>query len=82
MTTAEFMVGAGSRLEIVTPERVLAPEVGGTNYPAYFKAISAADAKITLNFASSGCRARAISSWRISSTTIAVVPRTAAPTRS
>ena len=49
MTTAEFMIGAGSRLEIVTPERVLAPEVGGTNYPAYFKAISAADAKITLN---------------------------------
>ena len=49
MTAAEFMVGAGSRLEIVTPERVLAPEVGGTNYPAYFKAISAADAKITLN---------------------------------
>jgi 2,4-dienoyl-CoA reductase-like NADH-dependent reductase (Old Yellow Enzyme family) len=49
MTAAEFMVGAGSRLEIITPERVLAPEVGGTNYPAYFKAISAADAKITLN---------------------------------
>ncbi|HEV3245852.1 MAG TPA: NADH:flavin oxidoreductase [Beijerinckiaceae bacterium] len=49
MTAAEFMVGAGSKLEIITPERVLAPEVGGTNYPAYFKAISAADAKITLN---------------------------------
>ncbi|MBV9589843.1 MAG: NADH:flavin oxidoreductase [Hyphomicrobiales bacterium] len=49
LTAAEFMVGAGSRLEIVTPERVLAPEVGGTNYPAYFKAISAADTKITLN---------------------------------
>ncbi|MFI5011534.1 MAG: FAD-dependent oxidoreductase [Hyphomicrobiales bacterium] len=49
MTAAEYLVEAGSRLEIVTPERVLAPEVGGTNYPAYFKAISAADAKITLN---------------------------------
>jgi len=49
MTAAEYIVGAGSRLEIVTPERVLAPEVGGTNYPAYFKAISAADARITLN---------------------------------
>jgi 2,4-dienoyl-CoA reductase-like NADH-dependent reductase (Old Yellow Enzyme family) len=49
MTAAEFIAGAGSKLEIVTPERVLAPEVGGTNYPAYFKAISEADAKITLN---------------------------------
>jgi NADPH-dependent 2,4-dienoyl-CoA reductase/sulfur reductase-like enzyme len=49
MTAAELIAGAGSRLEIVTPERVLAPEVGGTNYPAYFKAISEADARITLN---------------------------------
>ena len=49
MTAAEYIVGMGSRLEIVTPERVLAPEVGGTNYPAYFKALSAADTKITLN---------------------------------
>jgi N-methyl-L-proline demethylase len=49
MTAAEFIIGAGSRLEIVTPERVLAPEVGGTNYPAYFKAITSADTKITLN---------------------------------
>ncbi|SEC92224.1 2,4-dienoyl-CoA reductase [Rhizobiales bacterium GAS191] len=49
LTAAEYLVGAGARLEIVTPERILAPEVGGTNYPAYFKAISAADAKITLN---------------------------------
>ena len=49
LTTAEYMIGAGSKLEIVTPERILAPEVGGTNYPAYFKAISEADARITLN---------------------------------
>jgi 2,4-dienoyl-CoA reductase-like NADH-dependent reductase (Old Yellow Enzyme family) len=49
MTAAEFVAGSGSRLEIVTPERVLAPEVGGTNYPAYFRAISAAGAAITLN---------------------------------
>ena len=40
MTTAEFMASAGSRLEIVTPERSLAPDVGGTNYPAYFRAFS------------------------------------------
>ena len=49
MTAAEFIADAGSRLEIVTPERVLAPEVGGTNYPAYFRRLSEADARITLN---------------------------------
>jgi hypothetical protein len=36
-------------LEIVTPERTLAPDVGGTNYPPYFRAFSAAGARITLN---------------------------------
>jgi len=49
LTIAEFIAHAGSRLEIVTPERVWAPEVGGTNYPAYFKALSAHGAVITLN---------------------------------
>ena len=49
MTAAEFIAEAGSRLEIATPERVLAPEVGGTNYPAYFKAFAEHDVAITLN---------------------------------
>jgi 2,4-dienoyl-CoA reductase-like NADH-dependent reductase (Old Yellow Enzyme family) len=49
LTVAEFIVGAGSRLEIATPERVLAPEVGGTNYPAYFKTLSERNATISLN---------------------------------
>jgi N-methyl-L-proline demethylase len=49
LTIAEFIAEAGSRLDIVTPERILAPEVGGTNYPPYFKALSAAGAVITLN---------------------------------
>jgi N-methyl-L-proline demethylase len=40
MTAAEFIAEAGARLEIATPERVLAPEVGGTNYPAYFRAFA------------------------------------------
>jgi 2,4-dienoyl-CoA reductase-like NADH-dependent reductase (Old Yellow Enzyme family) len=48
-TAAEFLAGAGSKLEIVTPERTLAPEVGGTNYPLYFKAIHKANAMISLN---------------------------------
>lgn len=49
LTIAEFIAEAGSRLEIVTPERIVAPEVGGTNYPPYFKALSAHGAVITLN---------------------------------
>ena len=48
-TAAEFLAGAGSKFEIVTPERTLAPEVGGTNYPVYFRAIHKANAAITLN---------------------------------
>jgi 2,4-dienoyl-CoA reductase-like NADH-dependent reductase (Old Yellow Enzyme family) len=49
LTVAEFIAGAGSRLEIATPERSLAPDVGGTNYPAYFKTLSERNAAISLN---------------------------------
>ena len=49
LTVAEFIAGAGSRLEIATPERSLAPEVGGTNYPAYFRTLSERNAAISLN---------------------------------
>ncbi len=49
MTAAEFIAGAGSKLEVVTPERTLAPDVGGTNYPAYFRALSLAGATIEIN---------------------------------
>jgi N-methyl-L-proline demethylase len=46
---AEFMAGAGARLEFVTPERVVLPEIGGTNYPAYLKAFGEHGVAITLN---------------------------------
>jgi N-methyl-L-proline demethylase len=49
MTAAEFIAGAGSELEVVTPERMLAPDIGGTNYPAYFKALVLAGASLSLN---------------------------------
>jgi 2,4-dienoyl-CoA reductase-like NADH-dependent reductase (Old Yellow Enzyme family) len=49
MAAAEFIAGAGSQLEIVTPERTLAPDVGGTSYPAYFRAFALAGATVTLN---------------------------------
>ncbi len=49
MTAAEFIARAGAKLEIVTPERMVAPDVGGTSFPAYFKAFAEHDVTTTLN---------------------------------
>jgi 2,4-dienoyl-CoA reductase-like NADH-dependent reductase (Old Yellow Enzyme family) len=49
MTAAEFIAEAGSRLEIVTPERALAPDIGATSYPPYFEAFSRHGVAVTLN---------------------------------
>jgi len=48
MTCAEFLTGRGVALEVVTPERSLAPDVGGTNYPLYLRALTKAGARFTL----------------------------------
>jgi 2,4-dienoyl-CoA reductase-like NADH-dependent reductase (Old Yellow Enzyme family) len=48
MTAAEFIAEAGSTLEFATPERILAPDVGGTNYPPYFKALAHNGVIVTL----------------------------------
>lgn len=37
LTCAEYLAGAGSKVEIVTPDRMIGQEVGGTNIPAYLK---------------------------------------------
>jgi 2,4-dienoyl-CoA reductase-like NADH-dependent reductase (Old Yellow Enzyme family) len=49
MAAAEVIARSGAALEIVTPERVLAPDIGGTNYPAYFKAFAECGVTVTLN---------------------------------
>jgi 2,4-dienoyl-CoA reductase-like NADH-dependent reductase (Old Yellow Enzyme family) len=49
LSAAEYVADSGAKLEIVTPERMLAPDVGGTSYPPYFRAFSRADAKVSLN---------------------------------
>ena len=49
MSAAEFAAEAGSRVEIVTPERTLAPDVGGTSYPAYFRSFARHGARISIN---------------------------------
>lgn len=56
LTAAEFLIEAGAQVELVTPERTLAPDVGGTNYPVYFRALSRGDAKVTLNLRLVGIR--------------------------
>ena len=49
MMAAEAIAESGARLEIVTPERTLAAEIGGTNYPTYFKAFAEHGVRVTLN---------------------------------
>ena len=46
---AEFLARAGARLEFVTPERTVLPEIGGTNYPAYLRAFGEHGVTIALN---------------------------------
>jgi hypothetical protein len=46
---AEFLARAGARLEFVTPERTVLPEIGGTNYPAYLTAFGEHAVTIMLN---------------------------------
>jgi 2,4-dienoyl-CoA reductase-like NADH-dependent reductase (Old Yellow Enzyme family)/threonine dehydrogenase-like Zn-dependent dehydrogenase len=49
MTAAEFIALSGSKLEFATPERIISPDVGGMNYPAYLKVFSEKNVTITLN---------------------------------
>jgi len=49
ISCAEFLANPETKLEYVTPERTIAPDVGGTNYPAYFRALYQNDVTITLN---------------------------------
>ena len=48
LDAAEAILAGGGRLEFVTPERTLAPDVGGMNYPEYFRTFAAHDVRVTL----------------------------------
>lgn len=48
MDAAELLATHGARLEYVTPERALAPDVGSMNSPAYIRAFTEHDVTITL----------------------------------
>ncbi|MEZ5832474.1 MAG: NADH:flavin oxidoreductase [Dongiaceae bacterium] len=56
LTLAEFAVNQGAKLEYVSPERAAGIDVGGINYPAYFKALYAANTTFTLNHRLMGIR--------------------------
>ncbi len=49
LEAAEFLAGAGAKLELVTPERFFAPDVGGLNHVPYARAFQAHGVAITIN---------------------------------
>ncbi len=49
MGAAELIAGSGSRLELVSPERFFAPEMGGMNHVPYMKAFQEKGVRITIN---------------------------------
>lgn len=48
LDAAELLAGNGARVELVTPERMLAPGVGSMNSPAYLAAFARHDVRMTL----------------------------------
>jgi 2,4-dienoyl-CoA reductase-like NADH-dependent reductase (Old Yellow Enzyme family)/thioredoxin reductase len=49
MMAAEMLAGAGSTVTLVTPERMVAPLLGGMNHPVYMRAFRQHNVTITLN---------------------------------
>ncbi|MEM7023623.1 MAG: NADH:flavin oxidoreductase [Pseudomonadota bacterium] len=49
LQAAEFLAEAGAQLEVVTPERFFAPEIGGLNHVAYARCFQEHDVTITIN---------------------------------
>lgn len=49
MQAAEMIANKGAKLELVTPERFFAPEVGGLNHVPYAAALQDAGARVTIN---------------------------------
>ena len=56
MAAAEFLVDAGAKLELVTPERFFAPEMGGLNLVPYMQKLHTAQARVTTMLRVSGLK--------------------------
>lgn len=54
MTAAEIASDAGAEVELVTPERSLAPEIGGMNHVPYMRAFHRNGVRVTINTRLSG----------------------------
>ena len=49
MTTAEFLAQSDCTLEYLSPEMMIAPDIGGSNHPAYLRSLYENGVTITLN---------------------------------
>lgn len=49
LMAAEMLAEAGAAVEFATPERTIAPDVGGTNYPVYLRSFGLYGIRTTLN---------------------------------
>ena len=49
MSAAEMIGNAGARLELVSPERLFAPEMGGMNHVPYMRAFHERHVRVTIN---------------------------------
>lgn len=49
MTAAELIAKAGVEIELVSPERLFAPEIGGMNHVPYAKAFAERNVRVTIN---------------------------------
>ena len=49
LAAAEYLCGRGAAVEIVTPERFFAADIGGLNHAAYARAFDAAGVRVTIN---------------------------------
>ena len=56
LTVTEYIAGTGAKVSLVTPERILGPEVGGTSFPPYFKAFSELGVETSINLRLVGIR--------------------------
>lgn len=49
MTAAELIAKSGAELEVVSPERFFAPEIGGMNHVPYAKTFAEKNVRVTIN---------------------------------
>jgi len=56
MTAAEVIARGGAALEVITPERSLAPDVGGLNHVPYAQTFHETGTRVTINTQISGIR--------------------------